>query len=199
MLGYIIRRVLWIIPVLFFVSVITFVLMRATPSSRRLVRWWPPRGSGVVAALNQRYGLNDPAPVQYLRWVGNLIRGDLGPSYKYRDRTVNDIVGDGIWITVHLGLMAFALRVSGRDPAGGDRRITAQQVPGLSRDVREHHRHRDAQLRPVDPALLSSSASCSTGSPPRVGRPGPLVLPTVSLAAPDRRRSLATPGPACSR
>jgi oligopeptide transport system permease protein len=111
-LGYIIRRVLWIIPVLFFVSVITFVLMRATPSGPfdsfgggRIA------APGVVAALEQRYGLNDPAPVQYLRWVGNLIRGDLGPSYKYRNRTVNDIVADGIWITVHLGLMAFALSV----------------------------------------------------------------------------------------
>ena len=119
MLGYIIRRILWIIPVLFFVSVITFTLMRATPSGPfdsfgggRIA------APGVVAALNQRYGLNDPPPVQYLRWVGNLVRGDLGPSYKYRDRTVNDIVGDGIWITVHLGLMAFALRVLVGIPLG---------------------------------------------------------------------------------
>ena len=119
MLGYIIRRILWIIPVLFFVSVITFTLMRATPSGPfdsfgggRIA------APGVVAALNQRYGLNDPPPVQYLRWVGNLVRGDLGPSYKYRNRTVNDIVGDGIWITVHLGLMAFALSVLVGIPLG---------------------------------------------------------------------------------
>ncbi len=112
MLGYIIRRVLWIIPVLFFVSVITFVLMRATPSGPfdsfgggRIA------APGVVAALEAKYGLNDPPHVQYVRWVGNLLVGDLGPSYKYRDRTVNDIVSEGIGTTVHLGVMAFVLAV----------------------------------------------------------------------------------------
>ena len=75
-----------------------------------------------MAALNQRYGLNDPPPVQYVRWVGNFVPGDLGPSYKYRNRSVNDIVGDGIWITFQLGLMAFALIRSGRHPPGDYRR-----------------------------------------------------------------------------
>lgn len=119
MLGYIIRRVLWIIPVLFFVSVITFVLMRATPSgpfdSFGAGRIAAP---GVVAQLERRYGLDKSPPEQYLRWVGALLTGDLGPSYKYRDRTVNDIVGDGIWVTVHLGVMAFALSVLVGIPLG---------------------------------------------------------------------------------
>lgn len=119
MLGYIIRRVLWIIPVLFFVSVITFVLMRATPSgpfdSFGAGRITAP---GVVAQLEREYGLDKPPHEQYLRWVGNLLVGDLGPSYKYRDRSVNDIVGDGIWVTVHLGVMAFALSVIVGIPLG---------------------------------------------------------------------------------
>ena len=119
MLGYIVRRVLWIIPVLFFVSVITFVLMRATPSgpfdSFGAGRIAAP---GVVAQLERKYGLDKPPHEQYLRWVGNLLIGDLGPSYKYRDRTVNDIVGDGIWVTVHLGVMAFALSVIVGIPLG---------------------------------------------------------------------------------
>jgi ABC-type dipeptide/oligopeptide/nickel transport system permease component len=118
-LGYIIRRVLWIIPVLFFVSVITFVLMRATPSgpfdSFGAGRIAAP---GVVAQLERKYGLDKPPPEQYLRWVGALLTGDLGPSYKYRDRSVNDIVGDGIWVTVHLGVMAFALSVLVGIPLG---------------------------------------------------------------------------------
>ncbi|HET9879768.1 MAG TPA: ABC transporter permease [Candidatus Limnocylindria bacterium] len=119
MLGYIVRRVLWIVPVLFFVSVITFVLMRATPSgpfdSFGAGRIAAP---GVVAQLERKYGLDKPPHEQYLRWVGNLLIGDLGPSYKYRDRTVNDIVGDGIWVTVHLGVMAFALSVIVGIPLG---------------------------------------------------------------------------------
>lgn len=119
MLGYIIRRVLWIIPVLFFVSVITFTLMKATPSgpfdafgAGRIA------APGVVAQLEREYGLDKPPHEQYLRWVGNLLVGDLGPSYKYRDRSVNDIVADGIGPTLQLGTMAFVLAVVVGIPLG---------------------------------------------------------------------------------
>jgi oligopeptide transport system permease protein len=115
-LGYLIRRVLWIIPVLVVVSVITFGLMHAAPGGpwsreKRL----PDR---VVAQLDAKYGLDEPIHIQYLTWVGNLVRGDLGPSYKYINRSVNDIVADGIGTTVHLGLMAFALAVLVGIPLG---------------------------------------------------------------------------------
>lgn len=109
MTGYVIRRLLWIIPVLFAISLITFVLMHAVPGGP-----WDrekPLPRSVVERLNAEYGLSDPLPVQYLRWAGSLLTGDLGPSYRYRDRTVNDIVGDGLATTVQLGVMAFALAV----------------------------------------------------------------------------------------
>lgn len=125
MVGYILRRVLWIIPVLFVVSIITFGLMHAAPGGpwdreKRLP-------AATVQRLNEVYGLDDPVPVQYLRWVGalwvfdgkkglfggptGLLQADLGPSYKYRDRNVNSIVADGIGNTVQLGLQAFFLSV----------------------------------------------------------------------------------------
>ena len=109
MLGYIIRRVLWIIPVLFVVSVITFALMHAAPGGPWARDKKLPQAT--IDRLNEIYGLDDPVPVQYLRWVGGLLRGDLGPSYKYRDRSVNDIVASGIWTTVQLGIQAFLLSV----------------------------------------------------------------------------------------
>ena len=65
----------------------------------------------LVETLNQKYGLDQPVYVQYATWVGNLLQGNLGPSYKFTDRTVNDIVGGGIVTTVQLGLMAFLLAV----------------------------------------------------------------------------------------
>lgn len=116
MLGYIVRRVLWIIPVLFAVSLITFSLMHAAPGGpwAREKHLLP----ATVKLLNAKYGLDDPVPVQYLKWVGKLLTGDLGPSYKYVDRSVNDIVGDGIGTTVHLGLMAFVLSVLVGIPLG---------------------------------------------------------------------------------
>jgi oligopeptide transport system permease protein len=72
----------------------------------------------MVARLNEKYGLDEPVPVQYISWVGNLLQGNLGPSYKFQDRTVNDIVGGGIWTTVQLGLMAFFLSVAVGIPLG---------------------------------------------------------------------------------
>jgi oligopeptide transport system permease protein len=109
MVGYIVRRFLWIIPVLFVVSIITFSLMHAVPGGP----WARDKAlpAGIMATLNAKYGLDQPVVVQYANWVGNLLQGNLGPSYKFTDRTVNDIVGGGILTTVQLGLMAFLLAV----------------------------------------------------------------------------------------
>ena len=119
MLGYVIRRVLWIIPVLFVVTVITFLMMHSAPggpfSSMNGTRPMPPQ---IRELLDARYGLNDPVWVQYLRWVGGLLRGDLGISYRYPDRSVNDIVIQGAAVTVQLGIMAFVLSVAVGVPLG---------------------------------------------------------------------------------
>ena len=68
--------------------------------------------------LNAKYGLDQPVYVQYVDWAGEFIQGDLGPSYRFRDRTVNEIVADGIWTTVQLGVMAFILSVVVGIPLG---------------------------------------------------------------------------------
>jgi oligopeptide transport system permease protein len=106
---YIVGRFLWIIPVLFVVTVLTFALMHSVPGGPwAREKALPPQ---TVARLNAKFGLDDPVYVQYIRWAGNLVRGDLGPSYKFADRSVNQIVGDGIGTTMQLGLMAFLLAV----------------------------------------------------------------------------------------
>lgn len=129
MLSYIIRRVLWIIPVLFFVSVITFALMHTVPGGP----WDKEKKlpASTIALLNDKYGLDEPIVVQYLNWIGPLhitdgevaccggiLAGDLGPSYKYIDRSVNQILADGILVTMQLGVMAFLLSVSIGLPLG---------------------------------------------------------------------------------
>ena len=127
MFGYIVRRVIWIVPVLFAVSLITFTFMHAAPGGP----WAREKNlpARTVELLNEKYGLNDPVPVQYLRWVGGLVTGDLGPSYKYQDRSVNDIVGDGIGTTVHLGLMAFGLSVLVGIPLGVIGALRHNKIP----------------------------------------------------------------------
>lgn len=109
MTGYIIRRILWIIPVLFFVATITFFLMHLVPGGpwdedRKL----PPE---TVAALNRAYNLDKPIHVQYAIYLKNLLRGDLGVSFR-GNRPVVDRLREGFPITATLGVAAFALATS---------------------------------------------------------------------------------------
>jgi oligopeptide transport system permease protein len=108
-ISYLIRRILWIIPVLFTVSIITFVLMHSVPGGP----WDRDKAlpDAVVTRLNAEYGLDKPLVEQYLTWAGGFVQGDLGPSYRFVDRRVNDIVGDGLPTTIQLGVMAFLLSV----------------------------------------------------------------------------------------
>ena len=116
MIAYIVRRILWIIPVLFTVSIITFFLMHAVPGGP----WDREKAlpQATVDRLNAKYGLDDPIYIQYITWATKFVQGDLGPSYRYTDRTVNDIVADGFWTTVQLGVMAFILAVVVGVPLG---------------------------------------------------------------------------------
>jgi oligopeptide transport system permease protein len=108
-IGYIIRRVLWIIPVLFVVSVITFGMMKAAPGGPwQREKHLDPR---TIELLKQKYHFDEPVPMQYLRWVGSLLQGDLGPSFARTETTVNQIVADGVGTTFHLGVMAFIVSV----------------------------------------------------------------------------------------
>ncbi len=116
MITYLARRILWIIPVLFAVSIITFVLMHAVPGGPWDAEKRLP--AGVQARLNAEYGLDKPLYEQYIQWAGAFVTGDLGPSYRSRDRRVNDIVADGIATTVQLGVMAFTLSVVVGIPLG---------------------------------------------------------------------------------
>ncbi|TME11132.1 MAG: ABC transporter permease [Chloroflexi bacterium] len=116
MVGFVIRRVLWLIPVLFVVSLITFTLMHAVPGGP-----WDrekPLNAGTVARLNEIYGLNKPIWEQYLSWFGGMLQLDFGPSYQYRNRTVNDILSDGWPITVQLGVMTFIVAIGFGIPLG---------------------------------------------------------------------------------
>jgi oligopeptide transport system permease protein len=109
LIKYIVGRLLWIIPVLFVVTILTFILMHSVPGGPwAREKALPPQ---TVARLNEKFGLNDPIYVQYIRWAGNLLQGNLGPSFKFADRNVNEIVSDGIGTTMQLGLMAFTLAV----------------------------------------------------------------------------------------
>jgi oligopeptide transport system permease protein len=104
MAGYVVRRILWAIPVLFFVATITFMLMHIVPggpwdAERKL----PPQ---VIENLNRRYNLDKPLIQQYALYMQNLLRGDLGVSFQ-GDRSVIDRLKDGFPMTATLGVASF--------------------------------------------------------------------------------------------
>ena len=102
---YIARRLLLVIPTIFAVYTITFVLMHATPGGP-----WDnadrPLSPQAIANLNAKYHLSDPLWKQYVDYLGNVVHGDLGPSYVNTSRTVTDIIRDFFPVSLKLGLVA---------------------------------------------------------------------------------------------
>lgn len=108
MLSFAVRRLLWIIPVLLVASIITFVVMHAAPGSpwNREGRQIPEQ---IVARMNLELGLDQPLPMQYLAWLGRMLSGDLGLSTSLQPVPVSDLIGQAMWPSLQLGLMAFLL------------------------------------------------------------------------------------------
>jgi oligopeptide transport system permease protein len=107
MLRFILRRILVALPTLLVIVTITFFMMRLTPGGpfdrdRRL----PPE---IEANLRASYHLDEPLLVQFGRYVVQLLHGDFGPSFKYPDRSVTDLIAGGAPISFQLGIVAIAL------------------------------------------------------------------------------------------
>ena len=111
MAKYIIRRLLWAIPVLFCVALVVFVLIRAIPGGPFDFsgdRSLPP---SVVKNIEAKYHLDDPVWKQFVDYLWDLLHGDLGPSFRYRSRSVNDIIGDALPVSAQLGLLALSIGI----------------------------------------------------------------------------------------
>ncbi len=114
---YIVRRLLWMIPVLFFISIVTFVLLHAVPGGPFDREKALP--AEIIANLNKYYGLDKPLPQQYIDYVGRIItRFDFGPSYASRSRDVNDIFRDHFPVSAQLGIWALLLSLGMGVPLG---------------------------------------------------------------------------------
>ncbi len=101
---------------LWLVVSITFGLMHLIPGGPyQREKAVPP---AIEASLEARYRLDQPLHVQYRDYLGYLVRGDLGPSFRYRGRTVNDIIARTFPISARLGLVALAIVLAAGIPAG---------------------------------------------------------------------------------
>ncbi|KKA44042.1 MULTISPECIES: oligopeptide ABC transporter permease OppB [Salinivibrio] len=105
MLKFIAKRLLEAIPTLLVLITISFFLMRFAPgnpfSSER------PLPPAVMENINAKYGLDKPVFEQYTTYLGNILQGDFGPSFKYIDFTVNELIADAFPVSAQIGALAF--------------------------------------------------------------------------------------------
>ena len=104
MLRYTVRRLLQIIPVLFVIITATFFMVRFVPGGPFTAeKSIPPE---ILKNLEAHYGLDQPLWRQYLAYLGSVARGDLGPSFKYANRSVNEIIAQKLPVSLELGSLS---------------------------------------------------------------------------------------------
>ena len=116
MLKFIVKRLGMMLIAMFMITLLTFVFMHAIPggpftSDRRV----PPE---VEQALNEKYNLDAPYYEQFFSYLGGILRGDFGPSYKYTGKTVNDFISQGFPVSAKLGLITACFVLLAAIPMG---------------------------------------------------------------------------------
>lgn len=116
MVKYFAKRLGMMLVAMLAIIVLTFCLMHAVPggpftSDRKAT-------PEVEAALNEKFGLDDPLPVQLLRYMGGLLHGDFGPSYKYTGKTVNEFIEKGFPVSAKIGLITVVFVLLAALPMG---------------------------------------------------------------------------------
>ena len=107
MLRYTLFRIFGAIPTLLLVIALAFLMVHAAPGGPFDDERVLP--ADVEANIAAAYHLDDPLPKQFVRYLGGLLKGDLGPSYRYRDYTVAELIGSAFPLSLKLGAMAMAL------------------------------------------------------------------------------------------
>jgi ABC-type dipeptide/oligopeptide/nickel transport system permease component len=140
MIAIVIRRLVQAIPVLFIVVSLTFLLVRAAPGNPFSTEKKIPKE--ILAELEKQYDLHGPIYHQYFQYLGKVVRGNLGISTQYRNRTVNEIIAQALPVSMVLGTVAYSLALlfgiafgawaAVRHNGTGDRLITLFALLGIS-------------------------------------------------------------------
>ena len=182
MIAILVRRLLQALPVLFIVVSLTFLLVRIAPgnpfSSDKKI------APEILAEIEKQYDLNGTLGHQYAQYLGKVVRGNLGLSTQYRNRTVNEIIGQALPVSMVLGSLAFALALGVGIPCGaiaavrhntaGDRLLTLAALLGIS-----------VPSFVVAPVLILFFAIWLDVLPSYGwGSPDQIILPAICLAIP---------------
>jgi len=140
LLRYTLLRVLGAIPTLLLVIVLAFLMVHAAPGGPFDDERALP--ADVEANIRGAYHLDEPLPKQFIRYLSGLVQGDLGPSYRYRDYTVSELIGQSFPLSLQLGVLAMALAIAVGVSAGTvaalrqdsylDRIVMAFSMTGIS-------------------------------------------------------------------
>jgi len=117
MLDFLARRLATIVPTLVLVSMLIFGLQQLLPGDPAVILAGEERDPNVVAYLHKKLHLDDPLPVRYAYWVGDVLRGDLGESVRTQ-QPVLDLVAQKLPVTIELALLAFTIALAIGIPAG---------------------------------------------------------------------------------
>jgi oligopeptide transport system permease protein len=116
MLRYFLTRLAGAVPTLFIIVTVAFFLIRAAPGGPfDQEQALPPE---IMANMQRAYGLDQPIWIQYGRYLGGLAHGDFGPSFKYKDFSVTELIGQGLPVTLELGAIAMVLAMALGVPVG---------------------------------------------------------------------------------
>lgn len=111
MLRFVVRRLFSLVPTLFLIVTLSFFIIRVAPggpfSGEKNL---PPE---ILQNIMRKYHMDEPLPQQYLRYMGEVLRGDLGPSYKYKDYTVNELIGRSLPNSMILGVVSLIVAIIG--------------------------------------------------------------------------------------
>ena len=116
MARYFMKRVGMMAVAMFFIILLTFVIMHAVPGG-------PFTGekklsAEIEAAMNEKYHLNEALPLQFVDYLKGVVRGDFGPSYKYPGKTVNEFIADGFPVSAKLGSITIVFVLLAALPMG---------------------------------------------------------------------------------
>ena len=117
MLNFLPRRLLQLIPTLFLVSVMIFMLQQLLPGDPALVMAGEEKDPEVIEQIRKQYRLDQPLPVQYLYWIGGVLQGDLGESMRIK-QPVASLIADKLPVTLQLATMAMGFALLIGIPAG---------------------------------------------------------------------------------
>ncbi len=185
MLRYASLRLIGAIPTLLFVIVVAFLMVRLAPGGPfDAERVLPPE---IEANIERAYHLDEPLPQQLLRYLGGVATGDLGPSYRYRDVTVSELIASALPVSIRRGVLALGLALLVGLALGiaaalqrrsvADRLITGAAMLGISVPV--------FVIAPLLVLILAVNLQWLPAGWSSSGNASRLLLPVIALALPQ--------------